>query len=308
MESELGVLPAAVAGTAQDMHTALGLFSAAILDQVETSVRTVLEENQTMREAAEELANGAVEAQEQFKSAMARTISAEAGVNNLTHISDDIAGSIRVIGGAVRESITTVKAATAQAATTRGCVEAMVSLSNAVSSAVALIVGVARQTHMLSINASIEAARAGDAGRGFAVVAGEVRALASQTAAATDAIGQKISEMNAMVTNSVQSLTHLSEIIETVDASNGAIEAAILNQDALAGQVAGSARDMAEAILQLVKDIREGAQLASNTGMLSGMVLETANSVDALMNGLKSNLQDIGIGMEPTPPAAALNG
>jgi methyl-accepting chemotaxis protein len=297
--AEARAVDAASPGTPQDMRTALGLFGAAILDQVETSVEKVLEENQTMREAAEEMATGALEAQAQFKNAMSRTAAAESGIGDLNSVSGELAGSIGIIGGAVRATVATVKNATAQAAESRSCVEAMASLSAAVSSAVELIDGIARQTHMLSINASIEAARAGPAGRGFALVADEVRNLAKQTAAANETIGGKIAEMTAMVTKSVQSLDHLSGIIETVEASNGEIANAILAQEALAGQVSGSARDMQEAIMNLAKEIREAAQLASNTGMLAEMVLETANSVDGMMTDLKRNLREIGIGMDP---------
>jgi methyl-accepting chemotaxis protein len=296
---EASALDAASPGTPQDMRTALGLFGAAILDQVETSVEKVLEENQTMREAAEEMATGALEAQAQFKNAMSRTAAAESGIGDLNSVSGELASSIGIIGGAVRATVATVKNATAQAEESRSCVEAMASLSTAVSSAVELIDGIARQTHMLSINASIEAARAGQAGRGFALVADEVRNLAKQTAAANETIGGKIAEMTAMVTKSVQSLDHLSGIIETVDASNGEIANAILAQETLAGQVSGSAKDMQEAIMNLAKEIREAAQLASNTGMLAEMVLETANSVDGMMTDLKSNLREIGIGMDP---------
>ena len=297
-EPAMPVLAAASPGTPQDMRTTIGLFGAAILDQVETSVQTVLQENQTMREAAEEMASGALEAQGQFKNALQRTSAAEAGIGALNSVSGELAGSIRVIVVALRETATTVKNATAQAAETRLCVAAMANLSGAVASTVELIDNIARQTRMLSINASIEAARAGQAGLGFAVVADEVRGLSTQTAAATETIGGKIAELNAMVTKSVESLNQLASIIETVDASNGEIAAAIAGQEKLTVQVAGSAKDMQEAIFSLAKEVREGAQLASNSGSLAEMVLETANSVDGLMNALKANLNEIGIGMD----------
>ena len=284
----------------QDMRATLTSFGGAILEHVETSVRTVLDDNQQMRDAAGELATGAAEAQQQFKTALLRTKDAEAGITQLNSVSGELAASIRVIGDAVRDSIATVKEASTQAAGTCRHVEAMQTLADAVSNALELIDHIARQTRMLAINALIETARAGEAGRGFAVVAGEVRNLASQTAAATQTIGEKIREMNGMVTKGMESLQTLVGTIERVDASNDSIAEAIRAQEGLADQVAGSSKSMEDAVLCLSKEIREAAQLASNSGMLSDMVLETVNSVDGHMAALKSSLQEIGIGIEPT--------
>ena len=55
-----------------------------------------------------------------------------------------------------------------------------------------------------SLNATIEAARAGDAGKGFAVVASEVKALATQTAKATEDISTKIAEVQTSTSSAVR--------------------------------------------------------------------------------------------------------
>ncbi len=67
--------------------------------------------------------------------------------------------------------------------------------SQKIAEIVKIIAGVAAQTNLLALNANIEAARAGETGKGFAVVAEEVRALATETAKATEDIREKVNEM-----------------------------------------------------------------------------------------------------------------
>ncbi len=74
-----------------------------------------------------------------------------------------------------------------------------------VESILSLIRDIAGQTNLLALNATIEAARAGEAGRGFAVVAQEVKALARQTAGATDDIAAKVGLMQEATTRTAQS-------------------------------------------------------------------------------------------------------
>ena len=64
---------------------------------------------------------------------------------------------------------------------------------------------IAERTNLLSLNASIEAARAGDAGRGFAVVAEEIRNLANRAAQATADIGQIVTNLQEVVQEAVRS-------------------------------------------------------------------------------------------------------
>ena len=284
-------------GTVHDMQTAIALFGSAIIDQVDTSVGIVLSENHQMREMASEMATASTQAKDQFKGAMSRAVEAEGGIEQLNAFGSELSRSIRFIGSEVKRSIAIVREASAQAEITRGCVETMATLSGAVSDATAMIDAIARQTRMLALNANIEAARAGEAGKGFAVVANEVKQLAHQTAEATSTIGQKIAEMTGMVAESVEALQALVGTIANVDAASGSMGKAIVEQESLAARVSTNLESMREAVFTLSREIREAAQIASNSGMLSEIVLETANTVDGHMGALKRKLEDIGAGM-----------
>src|ERR1700678_2157777 len=78
---------------------------------------------------------------------------------------------------------------------------------------VKLIHSIAAQTNLLALNATIEAARAGESGRGFAVVASEVKALANQTAKATEEIAMQVAAMQSSTSDAVASIGGISETI-----------------------------------------------------------------------------------------------
>jgi methyl-accepting chemotaxis protein len=280
------VLDGVHSGSALDRRNAMTRFGSAIVDQVDTSVSTVLSENHQMREMASEMATASTQAKDQFKGAMSRAVEAEGGIEQLNAFGSELSGSIRFVGSEVKRSIAIVRDAPAQAEITRGCVDTMATLSRAVSD-VTKIDGIAQQTRMLALNASIEAARAGEAGKGFAVVANEVKQLAHQTAEATNTIGQKIAEMTGMVAERVESLQALVGTIASVDAVSGSIGQAIVEQESLAARVSSNLESMRDAVFTLSREIREAAQIASNSGMLCEIVLETANSVDGHMSALK---------------------
>ncbi|MBO4781535.1 MAG: PAS domain-containing protein, partial [Lachnospiraceae bacterium] len=106
------------------------------------------------------------------------------------------------------------------------------------------IEGIASQTNLLSLNASIEAARVGDAGRGFAVVAKNVRELADSTKKTTEHIAEILNGMNDSVSDIQVKVKQIDESVEAEKKEMDVIDATIQQLYASADEIAGMAAEL----------------------------------------------------------------
>ncbi len=150
--------------------------------------------------------------------------------------------------------------------------------------------GIAEQTNLLALNATIEAARAGEAGKGFAVVASEVKDLARQTGEATDRIVKTIQGLRDIVDASVASVGHVNEMIEPVKVIAQEVSTAMeeniesVNQISLKAQeVAASSTNSAIQIEELRNAITIVAQAAEKSAATSGRLNNLAKEMEALI-------------------------
>ena len=131
---------------------------------------------------------------------------------------------------------------------------------------VELINSIAEQTNLLALNATIEAARAGEAGRGFAVVASEVKALAAQTAKATDEISHQITGIQAATHDSVGAIKEIGATITRIADIASTIAATVEEQGAATAEIARNVGEAAKGTAEVADKITQVNHGARATG------------------------------------------
>ncbi len=134
-------------------------------------------------------------------------------------------------------------AATAEAQSTNAVIGDLAQAAQKINDVIKLIQNVAGQTNLLALNATIEAARAGTAGKGFAVVASEVKALAVQTAKATDVIASQISAVQSSTQSAVRAIGSITGRMEEIRLFTSAIATSVEQQNAATSEISNNVDD-----------------------------------------------------------------
>jgi methyl-accepting chemotaxis protein len=145
-----------------------------------------------------------------------RTSAAQSTATTFSQAADKFTHSAEGIGSQVRDASKLADQASDAAREASLNVDRLKESSAAIGNVVNLIAQIAKQTTLLALNSTIEAARAGAAGRGFAVVASEVKALAVQTQNATEEITKKIDALQKDAAGSVDAVHRISQAIEAI--------------------------------------------------------------------------------------------
>ena len=212
-------------------------------------------------------------------------------VRSVAIASDQLASSIAEIGQQAQQSRHIAEEAVRSAATTDARIAQMTQAADRIGHVLSLITGIAQKTNLLALNATIEAARSGEAGRGFAVVASEVKALASQTAKATEDIAVQIADIQVVTRDLVTAIKDIGSIIQRVSEIATAITSAVEEQHAATREIAYNVQEAAQGTDNVTAKIKNLEVDASETGVAANQVFSFATQLAAEGNSLKVQVE-----------------
>ena len=274
----------------REKRTTMNQLADAFEQRVEAVVGTVsssAERLVTLAKTLSTLTGTAEQRAQAVESAVAQT---SANVSSVSESVQSLSQSIAGVADRARES-TAMAGDAKQRADNAGTTAGKLSeAAGKIGDVVNLISDIAEQTNLLALNATIEAARAGEAGKGFAVVASEVKSLATQTAKATDDIALQINGMRDSTDEVVRTIDQIQAVIGSLNDQAHSIAEAVKEQHHSTEAIAVNTGAAAEGAQAVTSNIGDVASAVSESGSGSQSVLDAATALSEQAHNLRSEV------------------
>ena len=212
-------------------------------------------------------------------------------VSSVAHASEELTGSIREISTQINASTQLIHKTVDQTAKTAEQSELLMNYANKVNSVLDLISNISHQTRLLSLNATIEAERAGDMGKGFAVVAGEVRVLASQTEDSVKQIQQTITDVQNASNHISTALTQTRQNVDAVNSASSVMASAAEEQSSVTSGIAQTMQDAARATNEVTRSIDQIVDSVAKTSAASDALNDASTTLNQKARELRQNVE-----------------
>jgi methyl-accepting chemotaxis protein len=232
-----------------------------------------------LQATAQQMTSTATETASQSTTVAAAAEVAASNVQTVAAAAEELGSSVQEIGRQVAGSAQLAQSAVGEADQTAALVQALSQNAARIGDMVGMISSIAGQTNLLALNATIEAARAGAAGRGFAVVATEVKALAEQTAKATEEIARQIGEVQGVTGQAVTAIGGITDRIREIDGMATSIAAAVEQQGAATQEIVRNVAQASTGTTEVTGNIAGVAQASEETGVAASQVLSAASEL-----------------------------
>ena len=227
----------------------------------------------------------------QTAAAAAASSQASSNVGTVASATEELSASINSIAQQVTRSAAIAAKAADEAQRTNKVVEGLASGTQKIGEVVTLIQNIASQTNLLALNATIEAARAGEHGKGFAVVASEVKALANQTAKATEEISAQVQGIQNATNQAVSAIQAIGGTIAEIDGISNEIAAAVEQQGTATTEIAANVQQAANGTAEVNDSIISVSRASDKASKATAKMLEAANGLSAQSDQLKAEVR-----------------
>ncbi|PVB61972.1 cache domain-containing protein [Labrenzia sp. 011] len=237
---------------------------------------------QNLQAASSDMTGVAAQTTEQSGLVSNASSQASHNVETVAAAAEELSASVNEIRRQVQASSEIAARAAGEAQSTNQRMNGLSEAATRIGEVVTLIQAIAEQTNLLALNATIEAARAGEAGRGFAVVASEVKELATQTSKATEDISSQITAIQEETGHAASAISSVTEIINNMNEIASSIASSVEEQGVATQEIASNATEASRSTVEVTTNIESVSTAAENTR-------DTAEKVDSSAQQLKDN-------------------
>jgi methyl-accepting chemotaxis protein len=259
--------------------------------RAETTLQTVMQSSGAMNSVAQMLLKTSARTSENAQAALDCSHEASVGTDSAASAARELSASITEINRQLSHTVNAVSGAVTRAATSDSEIAALGDAAQKIGDVVKLIQHIAGQIKLLSLNASIEAARAGAAGNGFSVVAAEVKSLSVQSAAAAEDIARQIGTVQRSAHNAIDSIRAITKQVQDINVFSSEAASSVEQQGRATREISecvvgasGSAKTVLEVLTQVSSD-------ATATSDSARSVLQASDAVELAATSLREEIK-----------------
>jgi len=260
--------------------------------QVGGTIESLSSSAEKLQQASASMESIASQTQASSNSVGAAAEETSTNVSTVASATEEMTASAQEISKQIADVASKASMASNSANSTSQKVDDLNTLVENIGEVVIAIKDIAEQTNLLALNATIEAARAGEAGKGFAVVADEVKKLANETGKKTEEIENRITEIQAATQDSVQAMQEIIQNISDIDSASTGTASAVEEQNSVIQEITRSISEVSEAAQQVAIEIGNVQGAAGETGQSSQMLKTSADGIAELSGTLSSSVRE----------------